>query len=399
MPTTFSQDSGPSASPGASGLPPDGALAPTGYRRRRNVQEAGLVGVIVLIMIFLTLSSEPITVRGETVNNFLRIDNLLPNVATPMSWMAIMAIGVTFVIISGGIDISVGSIFGLSALGAAAVLQNFGDDESPWLVIPLGIVVPVGIGLLCGLVNGALVVSLRIHPFIVTLGTMSIFRGIALVSVATKSLPSVGHDLPAAFTRDFISYEMVSGPLGWARLQPIPMLIMLVCVAAAWIYLSHTAGGRKVYAVGGNAEAARFSGISVGWANLRVFALSGLAAGIAGMVSCGYYASANTATGEGYELTVIAAAVVGGASLLGGRGTALGAMLGALVIKLIENGIDILKFINFKLFVLPVSKEYSKIIIGIAIIVAVAIDRASEYFQHERSAKRKAAKADVVTMK
>jgi ribose/xylose/arabinose/galactoside ABC-type transport system permease subunit len=365
---------------------PDSGVPP---RRRRipHMQEAGLLAVIALIMVFLTLASEPVTVRGQTVNNFLRVDNLLPNVATPMSWMAIMAIGVTFVIIAGGIDISVGSIFGLSALGAAAVLQQFPETASPWVVLPLGVAAPLGIGLGCGLLNGLLVVGLRIHPFIVTLGTMSIFRGIGLVSVATKSLPSGDRSLPLAFTKDFVSYEITYGPLEWMKLQPVPMLIMILCVAAAWVYLSQTAAGRQIYAVGGNEEAARFSGVPVGRVRLRVFALSGLAAGIAGMASAGYYASANTATGEGYELTVIAAAVVGGASLVGGRGTALGAMLGALVIKLIENGIDILKKLDLGLFVLPVSKEYSKIIIGIAIVVAVAIDRASEYLQSERPAR------------
>jgi ribose/xylose/arabinose/galactoside ABC-type transport system permease subunit len=386
----MTSDAGPDTPPHAapSAGPPPPAGAPAILRRRiPHMQEAGLVLVIALIMIFLTVASEPVTVRGQTVNNFFRVDNLLPNVATPMSWMAIMALGVTFVIVAGGIDISVGSIFGLSALGAAAVLQQFPETAGPWVVLPLAVVVPLGIGLGCGLANGLLVVGLRIHPFIVTLGTMSIFRGIGLVSVATKSLPSGDRSLPLAFTKDFVSYEITYGPLEWMKLQPVPMLIMLVCVVAAWVYLSQTAAGRQIYAIGGNEEAARFAGVPVGRVRLRVFALSGLAAGIAGMVSAGYYASANTATGEGYELTVIAAAVVGGASLVGGRGSALGAMLGALVIKLIENGIDILKKIDFGVFALPVSKEYSKIIIGIAIVVAVAIDRASEYFQSERLAR------------
>jgi len=369
-------------------MPPNpGDEAMPRYRRLPRMQEAGLVVVIALIMVFLTVASEPVTVRGQTVNNFFRLDNLLPNVATPMSWMAIMAVGVTFVIIAGGIDISVGSIFGLSALGAAAVLQHFPEDASAWSVVPVAVAVPLAIGLACGLLNGALVVGLRIHPFIVTLGTMSIFRGIGLVSVPIKSLPSMGRSLPLAFTQHFVSYEIQYSPLQWAKLQPVPMLVMLACVAAAWVYLSHTAGGRQVYAVGGNEEAARFSGVPVGRVRLRVFAISGLLAGVAGMVSAGYYASANTATGEGYELTVIAAAVVGGASLVGGRGTALGAMLGAMVIKLIENGIDILKKLDLGVVVLPVSKEYSKIIIGIAIVVAVAIDRASEYLQNERLAR------------
>src|SRR5262249_27654632 len=153
------------------------------------------------------------------------------------------------------------------------------------------------------------------------------------------------------------------------------------CLLVGWLFLAHMVPGREVYAVGGNEEAARFSGLPVPRIKLRVYLLSGLTAGLAGLVSAGYFGSASTATGEGYELMVVAAAVVGGASLSGGRGTALGAVLGALIIKLIENGISILKHINFGLFVLPISKEYTKIIIGIAIVLAVAIDRFSEFLQ------------------
>lgn len=340
-----------------------------------RVPQAGLIAVVLLMGLLLTFASDPVTVRGQTVNNFFRLDNLIPNVATPMSWMAIMALGVTIVVISGGIDISVGSIFGLSALGTAAVLQNMPENASAWHVLPVAVAVPVGIGLVCGLINGALVVGLRMHPFIVTLGTLSIFRGIALVSVATKSLPSGDKVLPEAFTTHFISWQLKAGAL---ILQPVPMIIMVACVIAGWVFLRHMIAGREVYAVGGNEEAARFSGLPVGLIKMRVYALSGLCAGIAGMVSAGYYGSANTATGEGYELIVIASAVVGGASLTGGRGSAFGALLGALIIKLIENGIYILKTIDFGFVTLTLSKEYSKIIIGIAIVIAVAIDRLSE---------------------
>lgn len=358
------------------------------HRSLRNLfktQQAGLLIVVLLMGLLLTFAAEPITFRGQTVNNFFRLDNLIPNVATPMSWMAIMAVGLTIVIVSGGIDISVGSIFGLSALGAAAVLQQLPENASPWMVLPLAIAVPLGIGLLCGLINGALVVGLRMHPFIVTLGTLSIFRGIALISVPTKSLPSGDKSLPTAFTADFMSwqYTIHRGDGPGILLQPVPMIVMLLCIVAGWIFLSHMVAGREIYALGGNEEAARFSGLPVGLIKLRVYALSGLAAGIAGMVSTGYYGSANTATGEGYELTVIAAAVVGGASLTGGRGTALGALLGALIIKLIENGIYILKKINLGFVELSLSKEYTKIIIGIAILIAVAIDRLSERFKKQ----------------
>ncbi len=351
---------------------------------KKSRQETGLVVVVILIMTFLTFASDTIFVSGEYVNNFFRIDNLIPNVFTPMSWMAIMAIGATFVIISGGIDISIGSVFGISALGTVAVLQNLPETASAWYVIPLAFVVALGIGMFFGFINGSLVVGLKIHPFIVTLGTMSILRGIALVTITEKSLPGFGKTLPTSFTQNFISHEMNYGPFAWAKLQPIPMILMLLFAIAAAFYLNSTKWGREIYAVGGNEEAARFSGINVNWVKIRVFVLNGLAAGLAGMISAGYYGSANTATGEGYELTVIAAAVVGGASLLGGKGTAIGAVLGALIIKLIENGIDILKEIDFGIITVYVSKEYSKIIIGLAIIAAVAVDRLSSSFKSRK---------------
>lgn len=352
----------------------------------RRMQEAGLLVVVLLLGLLLTFGADPVTVQGRTVNNFLRLDNLIPNVATPMSWMAIMAVGATFVIIAGGIDISVGAIFGLSALATAAVLQQMDENAPAWRVLPLAVGVPLGVGLACGLLNGALIVGLRMHPFIVTLGTLSIFRGIALVAVPMKSLPAGDRALPAAFTQRFMSYEILHKTADGSTLllQPVPMAAMLLCVVLGGIYLGATVAGRRIYAVGGNEEAARFSGLPVGRIKLSVYAISGLLAGVAGMVSTGYYGSANTATGEGYELHVIAAAVVGGASLAGGRGTALGALLGALVIKLIENGIFILKKVELGFITLSLSQEYAKIIIGAAIVLAVAIDRLSELARGRR---------------
>ena len=321
-------------------------------RPRRALSEWGLPGVVLILAVILTLFSNVLETGGGKSSAFLNMGNLVTNVATPMSWMAIMAIGATFVIITAGIDISIGSIFCVSALACCATLQSLPPDASPWIVLPMAIGVAAGSGLVCGLVNGLLVVSLRIHPFIVTMGTLSIFRGITLISVPVKSLPSQGHELPGALT-DFIGYKLTL-PFDWTLfgfrlvekgtyINPVPMLIMLACVVGAWIYLEHRVGGRELFAVGGNEEAARFSGLPVARIKLRVYALSGLMGGIAGFVSAGHYGSANTATGLGYELNVIAAAVVGGASMSGGRGSALGAMLGALVIKLIENGIDVIR--------------------------------------------------------
>lgn len=360
----------------------------TALLRRIWFQESGLMVVIVLLGLLLTFASDPITLAdGRTVNNFLRADNLIPNVATTMAPIAIMAIGATIVIAAGGIDISVGSIYCLAALGVAAVLQDLPENASVWIVLPLAAATALGIGLLCGLINGLIVVGLRMHPFIVTLGTLSIFRGLALVLVKSKSLPTADRTLPHAFTDGFMQWRWMipRGDGSPLMLQPVPMLILLACLLAGWIFLSHMVAGREVYAVGGNEEAARFSGLSVQRIKLRVYVLCGLTAGLAGLVSAGYFGSASTATGEGYELMVVASAVVGGASLSGGRGTALGGVLGALIIKLIENGISILKQINFGLFWLPISKEYTKIIIGIAIVLAVAIDRFSEYLQSRRS--------------
>jgi ribose/xylose/arabinose/galactoside ABC-type transport system permease subunit len=296
-----------------------------------------------------------------------------------MSVYAIMAVGATCVIIAGGIDISVGAIYALSALGTAGVLQKFPEDSSGWKTIPIAIAISCGIGLLCGLFNGAIVVGLRMHPFIVTLGTMSIFRCLANVPVKLKTLPSQGRVLPISFTDDFMMYTYPHKVFGVGGIQPMPMLVSLLCVAAGWFYLSMTIAGRENYAVGGNEEAARFSGLPVWRIKLRVYALSGLAAGIAGLVTVGYFGSASSNTGQGYELTVIAAAVVGGASLTGGRGTALGALLGALIIKLIENGILIFKL----------DRDYQLGIVGAAIIIAVAIDRFSEYLRDRRLAGTK----------
>jgi len=253
---------------------------------------------------------------------------------------------------------------------AAYFLQELPRDSRAIVVLPLALGIPLAVGLLCGLINGSLIVGLRMHPFIVTLGTMTIFNGIAnVLPFGAKTLPTGGRPLPAAFTTNFMRIRI-------GDVQPMPMIIMLLCVLAGWFYLRLMVAGRENYAVGGNEEAARFSGIRVGRVKLRVYALSGLMAGIAGMVSLGRFQTISTNSARGYELTVIAAAVVGGASLSGGRGTAMGALLGTLVLAMIENGI----------IILHLNQEYKSIIVGLAIIIAVATDRLSEYFRSRRTA-------------
>jgi ribose/xylose/arabinose/galactoside ABC-type transport system permease subunit len=374
---------------------PPAASVPTLARPRRGprMQETGLLVVIVILSIFLWLAAKPVTVNPANPvqeNGFFRADNLLNSVFTVMSWMAIMAIGETIVIITGGIDISVGSMMGLAAFVTALVLRNFAYEAPWWQVLPVGIGVPVGVGLLCGLFNGAIVVGLRMHPFIVSLASLSIFRWVSLKLGVTYGQSQPGNlKLPSAFTDGFIALPVKHLRMGGAVIEIyefIPIVIMLIVLAAGWIYLRHTVWGRETYAIGGNEEAARFSGIRVGWTKMRVYILCGLCAGIAGMLTCGKYKSAQTTTGDGYELNVIAAAVVGGASLTGGRGTALGAVLGMLVIQLIEDGIFVVGNINLGFVNIPVVKEDTKLIMGAAILIAVGIDHLSSYLQSRRSA-------------
>jgi ribose transport system permease protein len=226
-----------------------------------------------------------------------------------------------------------------------------------------GMAACVGAATLCGILNGGMIVALRVHPFIITLGTMAILRGIAFVITKGQSIG----DFPQPF-RDMVRWETGNG------LSLVPLGVMVVVAVAGGIYLSRLGAGRRIYAVGGNELASRFSGIRVDRVKLSVFIYSGLTAGISALLALGYYGSASSGDGSGYELDVIAAAVVGGASLSGGKGTALGALLGALVIKMIDNGIVIL----------GIDQNYSRIIIGVAVIVAVVLDQLNTWLAKRR---------------
>jgi ribose/xylose/arabinose/galactoside ABC-type transport system permease subunit len=348
---------------------PPSSTSPARQRRSLpRLQELGLVLVILIMGSGLSISGYFQAAPGEE-NHFLNPGNLLDEVATPASYYAIMAVGMTLVIISGGIDISVGSTMALSAFTAARVLQYFPKDAPGWEVLPVAMLLPMGVGLLCGLLNGILIVGLNMHPFIVTLGTMSILRGITVVTTTLQEIPMQNHQIPAAFTDHFMR-------LSFYGQRPMPMVVMLVVTIIGGFYLSKTVGGREIYAVGGNEQAARFSGLPVKRIKLRVYAVAGLTAGIAGMVWLGRFGATSTGSATGYELTVIAAAVVGGASLTGGKGTALGALLGTIIIAMIQDGIITLHW----------KTEYQLIIVGSAIIVAVAIDSISGYFRRKRMA-------------
>jgi ribose transport system permease protein len=279
-----------------------------------------------------------------------------------------MAVGATFVIISGGIDLSVGATYALASVLAAIVFRQYGPDGphnavSPWLSVLIGMVTCLGIGSLCGLLNGGMIVALRVHPFIITLGTMAIFRGIAFVITKGQSIGG----FPQKF-RDLVRCEVGDG------LSLVPLGVMVVVAIVGGLYLSRQSAGRRVYAIGGNELASRFSGIRIERVKLSVYFFSGLTAGIAALLSLGYYGGATSGDGQGYELNVIAAAVVGGASLSGGKGSALGALLGALVIQMISSGIVIL----------GIDQNYSQIIIGSVVIVAVLLDQFNNWLARRR---------------
>ncbi|HVL38643.1 MAG TPA: ABC transporter permease, partial [Fimbriimonadaceae bacterium] len=270
-----------------------------------RAQQFGLVLVILLLGAVLTLFAGSFTnAEGHRVNTFLNANTLLQT-ASDASLFAIMAVGATLVIVSGGIDLSVGSIYALSGVLTALALRAWSADSAV-----LALALCVGIGLACGVTNGLMVSLLRVHPFIITLGTMWIFRGIAFVASNAVSVP-----LPDAVV------GAVKTTMGLERgLYPVPTLAMVAVTALGWLYLSKTAAGRHIYALGGNALAARYSGLPIGRIQVGVYALSGLCAGIAAFVGSGYYGAASCNDANGYELFVIASAVVGGASLSGGKG-------------------------------------------------------------------------------
>ncbi len=357
------------AATGQPGSSPDTAARrpASAWRSLLGSQQAGLLFVILLLGTALTLfaGSHVDRLTGQPVNNFLNSYTLIQT-ATDASFFAIMAVGATVVIISGGIDLSVGSIYALAGVAAAMVLRAHGPADG-FGAVATGLTVAVGVGLLCGALNGLMVVWLNVHPFIITLGTMWILRGVAFVASSAESIL-----LPRALT------QVAKASLGLnASLYPVPMLAMLLVTVVGAVYLRMTVMGRHVFALGGNPEASRFSGLSLRRIQASVFIISGLTAGIAAFIGASFYGSASCVDATGYELYVIASAVVGGASLAGGKGSAISAMLGALLIVLIRQSIRTLHF----------DQNYEWIIIGSATIIAVVLDRASAGFTARRLAR------------
>jgi len=301
------------------------------------------VALIIEVVLLTILTS---SFGGDAVfeSTFLNWSNL-SQVIRALSFIAIMAVGVAPVIITGGIDLSVGSLLGLSGV-VVAVLLSSGMNMT--VAIFAGLLV----GILSGVVNGLLITEAKLPPFIATLGIMSIARGLAFALTGGETI----RNLPPEF--------LVLGQ-GTLFNIPIPILIMVIFTILVGYFLKATTWGRYIYAIGGNEEAALYSGVSVRWMKIVVYTLCGFAAGIAGVLFTARFGVGQSTAGLGYELDVIAAAVIGGVSLSGGRGTILGTILGSLLMGILRNG----------LVLLNVSAYWQQVAIGLVILLAVILDR------------------------
>jgi ribose transport system permease protein len=308
---------------------------------QRNARDFATLGALVAMGLIITII-EPV---------FLSPANLI-NVINQSAVNAIIAIGMTFVILSAGIDLSVGSVLAFSGvvMGSIAKLGESGI-LSPNIAIMLGIAAGLLAGILCGLVNGGFVVFGEMHPFVSTLGMMSIARGLALVW--TGGRPVFGFEPAFRF-------------FGAGYIGPFPTQVVLCIVlyAVAWWILKYTKLGRYAYAIGGNEEATRLSGINIGKMKLAFYAINGLTAAIAALVLTARLDSAAPIAGLGFELDAIAAVTIGGTSQRGGEGKIIGSLIGALIISVLRNGLNLM----------DVSSYIQQIAIGFVIIFAVLLD-------------------------
>jgi ribose transport system permease protein len=289
---------------------------------------------------------------GIASDNFLQVDNLV-SILQATAVNGVLAIACTFVIITAGIDLSVGTLMTFCAVMAGVVLTNLG-----W-PLPLGILAAIGFGALCGFTSGVLVAKLKIPPFIATLGMMMVLKGLSLVISGTK--PIYFNDTPgfSAIAQDsWIGDLLPSLPI------PNAVLILFGVAIAAGFVLNRTLLGRYTVALGSNEEAARLSGVAVDFWKIVVYALSGGICGIAGLLIASRLNSAQPALGQGYELDAIAAVVIGGTSLSGGGGTIVGTLIGAFLMSVLANGLRILS----------VAQEWQTVVTGVIIILAVYTD-------------------------
>jgi len=299
------------------------------------ISQLAAAGALIVVFVFLSIAS-PV---------FLSADNLY-NIGVQTSYTAVIAIGVTLVIITAGIDLSVGSVAALSGVVGVVLMAKAG------VPVVLAILGGILVGAACGLVNGLLVSVAGLNPFIATLGMLSVARGMVYIPTNAKSVFGV----PDSFR---LLGQGVIGSI------PIPIIVVAVVAVAGYIVLARTKLGRYAYAMGSNREAARLSGIPIRRYLTVVYVISGALAGFGGMIASSQVASGQPNFGIGLELDAIAAAVIGGASLFGGQGTVVGTLIGAFLIALIRNGSVLL----------DVNIYYQQVIIGVVIWVAVLWDQ------------------------
>jgi ribose transport system permease protein len=288
---------------------------------------------LILLAVVLTIATP----------HFLTALNLA-SVARQTAVINLLALGMTLVIITGGIDLSVGSMLALAGLfGSAAFKSNHSLPES----VGIGMLA----GFLCGLANGLMITQLRISPFIVTLGTLEAYRGLALVK--SKGLPV--HDIPDSFS--FLGDGNVLG-------IPFSLWLLAVCAVLMHFLMENTKLGRYAFAIGSNESAAFYAGVPIKFHLTSVYAIAGALAGLAGMVEASRLMTGQPTSGQGYELQAIAAVVIGGGSLQGGEGSVVGTLIGAFIIGLLSNGSDLL----------GINPYWQQVTIGAVIIAAVGLD-------------------------
>ncbi|NWO14816.1 MULTISPECIES: ribose ABC transporter permease [Virgibacillus] len=285
-------------------------------------------------------------VLGVMSESFFTLNNIL-NLLRQVSVNALIAFGMTFVILTAGIDLSVGSTL---ALGSALTAGLLASGMDPILAICIGLL----IGFVLGAVNGLIIAKGKVAPFIATLATMTIFRGATLVYTDGKPITGLS---------DSFSFEMIGK--GYVFGIPFPAIIMVIVFLILFFILHNTVFGRQVYAIGGNEEASKLSGIKADRVKIGVYSLTGMLSVLAGIIITSRLDSAQPTAGTMYELDAIAAVVIGGTSLSGGKGRIFGTLIGALIIGVIDNGLNLLN----------VSSFYQQIVKGLVILLAVLLDR------------------------
>lgn len=304
------------------------------FNFRDYLRDAGTLIGLVIIFVFFALQS-PVFLTGQNLVNILQSSSI----------NACIAIGMTIVIISGGIDLSVGPTAAMSAVFTATLMFE-------GVPVPIAVIIGFGVGVLGGLFNGILVARAGLQPFIVTLGTLSLYRAIALIYTGGNPILSV----PDGFRNFF------TGDVGFL---PVPVVLVGIVALIVWIILRQTALGEYLLAVGGNEEAARVSGVPVILTKISAYVISGFLSALAAMILVGRLGAAEPILGNLWELDAIAAAAIGGASLMGGKGSIIGTLLGAIILGAMRNGLTLM---NVQAF-------WQLLATGSIIILAMLVDR------------------------